>query len=294
MNPRNGSLTGIPALIISLGRPRNCDLRPSLEAFGFEVFNVSGVDGRTLSAMDLERVKQETATRIHGRPMTSGEIGCSLGHLSAYDVARSLDADWTLVCEDDAIIRSNIVHLEAVLQSLPQTSSLVLNLYSYVGNPWRRKGLMHIHGPIEQGGTQVVGRYFKPPQMALAYCLNRSAVDWAASRTTVDGGPDWPLWADKLDFWGVYPWMATPMESVPSLIDPDGDGRVLPKVQHGSVFSPGRRLGYLLPRVASSWAGALGGWRPYISRVAIPRTHEQLSRIGQSAIKGVDGGPFIR
>lgn len=92
--------------VISLpGSPRRQNIVPGLQAFGFDV--VDAIDGRRLhdpnSFFDVRRFTDRSSVQPR-----SGEIGCSLSHLSVYlqylqkeDLG---DDEWVIVAEDDTVL----------------------------------------------------------------------------------------------------------------------------------------------------------------------------------------------
>ena len=99
--------------VISLvgAESRRQSMRRQLDALGVDYEIVDAVEGRSLSAADLERVCDFRKMRRLGRVLSPGEIGCALSHLAIYRriVAERLEA--ACVLEDDVVLSSDYPEL---------------------------------------------------------------------------------------------------------------------------------------------------------------------------------------
>src|SRR5262245_25247870 len=73
-----------------------------LDALGIPHTFLKAVDGRTLSAAELERASPLRKLAF-GRPLMPPEIACGLSHLAAIAEGARLDCDFFCVLEDDVI-----------------------------------------------------------------------------------------------------------------------------------------------------------------------------------------------
>ena len=73
--------------VVSLKRSvdRRASMVTELERCGLRYEFVDAVDGRSLTASQRERYSATESLRLHGRELTSGEIGCALSHLLLYE-----------------------------------------------------------------------------------------------------------------------------------------------------------------------------------------------------------------
>jgi glycosyl transferase family 25 len=94
----------IPTFVINLERDdkRRATMAARLDALGISHTFLKAVDGRTLSAAELERASPLRKLAF-GRPLMPPEIACGLSHLAAIAEGARLDCDFFCVLEDDVI-----------------------------------------------------------------------------------------------------------------------------------------------------------------------------------------------
>jgi GR25 family glycosyltransferase involved in LPS biosynthesis len=181
---------------------------------------VEGFDGRGLDDVGAFRQYDAAITRWHiGRDMTGPEIGCAVGHLRAYWKAYAGDkAPWVAIFEDDARLLDGALQcLDEIAQCLSEEVPIVLSLYSDA--PRLTLSLASMRSLDCPGHSDLyVAQSMTPPSFAMAYLMNRPALELAASRESVEGVADWPAWAERCQFWVVQPWLARPDQLEPSLI----------------------------------------------------------------------------
>jgi glycosyl transferase family 25 len=116
------SPTDISIRIISLVRSveRRENVSRCMAAIQLPFEFIDAVDGRVLTDEDLAR-KTDAARMVAaiGRPMTRGEIGCSLSHLEACRQLLASDAPATLVLEDDCQPDETLVRFLSAADNLP-------------------------------------------------------------------------------------------------------------------------------------------------------------------------------
>ena len=203
-------MTGVLTLIIGLDRNyRGVALEAQLGASGLAYRRVQGVEGTYQGQPTAAYTDARSAELLYGRPLSPGEIGCALAHRDCYLQLLASDAEWALVFEDDALIVRADALREAVsrIGELPHVSSpSVLMLYG-------RKMASDVGRQLEVSGSQIV-KLAQTPTTTTAYFINRSA----ASQILQYGLPlrnpaDWPVGVEgRLEFFGVYPWVAVPDE----------------------------------------------------------------------------------
>jgi glycosyl transferase family 25 len=94
--------TGLRAYVISLRseQARRSAARERLEGLVPYVI-VDAVDGRAMSDADLQAVTRHMHSRRLGRPLTPGEVGCSLSHQRALRLFIDSGEAHALILEDD-------------------------------------------------------------------------------------------------------------------------------------------------------------------------------------------------
>ncbi|CAI0764437.1 glycosyltransferase family 25 protein [Serratia quinivorans] len=148
----------IPIYVVSMEKDtdRRLLIERTFENLGLDFRFINAVVGKLLSHDELSQINFSGNLSRKGRAPTSGEIGCSLSHQSAYlDIAKH--HEWGIILEDDAIIDERFkdfylaLHLPGVLNQFKQE-----NLYLLGG----QDGLRHQHlvalsqwGKVSLGGV---------------------------------------------------------------------------------------------------------------------------------------------
>ncbi len=169
-------LAGFRAYVVSATGPstRNPDLIASLRAIGLREVEAGGVDLRGRSAADVDAIAdQRLATRIYGRALTPGEVGCAIGHRRAWQAIVDGGTPWGLVVEDDAVVLPGLgAALRAISHLEPTAPWLVALLaQSWPGHPLVVTGAMGAPGPGATGLRRVGVTWGG----ACAYVLSRDA-----------------------------------------------------------------------------------------------------------------------
>lgn len=181
---------------------------------------VNGFDGRGLYDLGTFRRYDAAITRWHiGRDMTGPEIGCAVGHLRAYRKAYAGDkAPWVAIFEDDARLLDGALQcLDEIAECISEEIPTIVSLYSDAPRLILSAASMRTIDCPRHSGLYLA-RSMTPPSFAMAYLMNRPALELAASRDFVEGVADWPAWAESCQFWVVQPWLARPDQLEPSLI----------------------------------------------------------------------------
>lgn len=78
----------------------------TLESFGLKFSFIDAVYGKDLSDDVLHSIRAKSAGKLLIRqfPLTPGEIGCTLSHLTAYQDMLDNNLDWACILEDDVIL----------------------------------------------------------------------------------------------------------------------------------------------------------------------------------------------
>jgi len=239
---------------------------------GFAVRLVEGIDGRGVT-FDLEGWKcNDDIVRWHlNRRMSGAEIGCAIGHLKAYRAASTTTSEWVVFFEDDARLTANaMANVECAVEHLRTDVPIILTLFSgapqVVLDASTRMDLMG-----RSGRHLSLGRSVTPPPFALAYVMNLKARLLASRQSSVDGVADWPLWAERCEFWALTPWTVYPDQLVDSLIEDSRklEPRAVPRRGLWSDFQRRSRvsfqqLGLKRIRLASHYFGGIAGlWTQY-------------------------------
>ena len=124
---------------------RKALMEKQLAGVGFPYEIVSAVNGKNLSPEYISRVYDETgAYAIQGKPLSQGEIGCALSHLSVYRrlIEKRLPA--ALVLEDDAYLHESISRLAGPLfDHIAKTSQPTIYLLTHLLR-YRRKPVLKL------------------------------------------------------------------------------------------------------------------------------------------------------
>lgn len=108
-----------PIFVISLkNSPRRDIIAQRLNGLKLNFKFIDGINGKTLSQDELNNIDytfypQQFAVR---KPLTVGEIGCTMSHLYIYNMMQEQNIDKAIILEDDAIVSQEFEHI--VLDSL--------------------------------------------------------------------------------------------------------------------------------------------------------------------------------
>ena len=102
----------IPTFIINLKKDsdRKEHMQRLCDEIGLTPTFIDAVYGKELNQKDLDAVyNEEKARQDLGRPLTRGEIGCSLSHLSIYQKMVNSNILYALILEDDIRIKPDFI-----------------------------------------------------------------------------------------------------------------------------------------------------------------------------------------
>lgn len=86
---------------------------------GFEYEFISAVDGRLLDDNFYKNLTDEDLSQfILQRPLTRGEVGCYLSHLSLYQKIANEGIEHCIVLEDDVFLNENFNHFLRVVKNI--------------------------------------------------------------------------------------------------------------------------------------------------------------------------------
>jgi GR25 family glycosyltransferase involved in LPS biosynthesis len=195
---------GVEVFVISLGvNPRNPDLMRQISEQGMSAQIVNAIDGRVwVDEFDPKLVDVKGYKGVIGRMPTGPEVGCALSHMECASRAQKSSAEFALVFEEDAQINADLAQIIKAMRQLDASRPKVLTLYSDPDPTFDKNSVVS----IDRDKSAVIGRFYFPPVYAVAYVMNRAAIDVYASNTVVKGAADWPPFADQFEFWGYYPW----------------------------------------------------------------------------------------
>lgn len=258
----------LQVFVISLGTvPRNRELLAQVTAQGFSPRLVDAIDGRSWSyPFDSDIVNVKRFQKITGRRPTGPEIGCALSHLKCAQLAGK--SKYALVMEDDAKITDDIYPALRAMQKLDKDNPVIVQLYSSPKSVLKRRTLTK----LERNTDGVIARFFIPPHGAVAYLMNRSAIDVFASKKIVEGVADWPPYAQVFEFWGYFP---SPVghDSNDSTIEQFRKD-MIPNPRFRNIYLHGALIYFRLFRISRvmEHSRILGGFGKYLKSVIWPHT----------------------
>lgn len=162
---------------------------------------IKAVDGRAgLKSSAVGGVIPHIDEILRGEPSSGPEIACAESHRLAYEAFISESKDWALVLEEDVILVGDLSQIDELIRNVPNHRPTIISLWCR-GVCFAENRTMR---PIGQS-LQMFNFRYVPPQTA-AYLINRSAAQLALA----SGSPriaDWPSWASRVQFIGVFPWV---------------------------------------------------------------------------------------
>jgi hypothetical protein len=194
-------MSDLEIFVISLGStPRNAELLDQLSSQGLKARLVEAIDGRIEPLpVDSRLINKNRFQQLTGRLPTGPEVGCALSHLKCAKQAQDLGADFALIIEEDAVIKADLLPAIDMLKLLDRGKPTILQLYCPTASVLIKKSQRQV------GDSTMFARFFTPPQFAVAYLMNRAAIEIFANRETVEGVADWPPFAYAIEFWGCFP-----------------------------------------------------------------------------------------
>lgn len=103
-----GELNMLHIFIVSLRQDveKRAAISKTLNNFNLNFTFIDAIYGRELPSKDIEQYKLRRAglAANRGYPLTPGEIGCTLSHLSIYQEIIDKQLSWACILEDDAIL----------------------------------------------------------------------------------------------------------------------------------------------------------------------------------------------
>lgn len=206
---------------------RGAPLELELGARGFDVQRSPGVLVGAEELLDPSVYDPSGAQVLMRRPLTRGEIGCTLAHRRAAGRMVEDRLDAALICEDDA---RPVGDWDA--QSLPWDllgeSPTVITLFSH-----GRRTVVAPQPVREYGHGEQVWPVRTAPITATGYLINRAAAVKLSEPGPVRYVADWPPeFAARVRFLAVYPWLVRPAGDDLSTLEADRSGQ--PQVDGGS------------------------------------------------------------
>jgi glycosyl transferase family 25 len=163
----------LPIWVLSLEESvdRRIEVSRHLRAIDLPFQLFPAVDGCRLGPAELRSIySEEDAHRALGRPMTPGEIGCSLSHLAIYQRMISADLDGLVVLEDDARAKAGLRFVLERMEQWPHDWE-VMYLY-HLGNDANHISLRR-QAPL--GPRHRIVRFSDRPLCTVAYAIRASA-----------------------------------------------------------------------------------------------------------------------
>lgn len=198
-------MTEIPILIISLPDSKRLKLVVGqLDELELDYTLINSVNGKTLSLSELHKlVDYKSCNARLGYTISTGVVGCFLGHVRAYEKLHSMDFDWALILEEDVEILNLDFDAINSFQIMNYAEPAIVQLFT------RSSSLIDKNSIVEISNGYY-GFNFLPRLVGCgtaAYLINKQAVALAVKSSLVTGAPDWPPWSQGVKFYGVYPWM---------------------------------------------------------------------------------------
>lgn len=113
---------------------RKAFMAQQLEAAGIAYDIISAVKGKALDPAYVKKVYDEAQTlKVQGKPLSLGEIGCALSHLSVYRKMLDTDQAVSLVLEDDALLHQDLVQvLQPLVDSMAAETKPIIYLLTHL------------------------------------------------------------------------------------------------------------------------------------------------------------------
>lgn len=158
-------MSALSVVYINLDRSaeRQRVMHEHLQGLGISAQRWPGTDGRALSREQLSTYSAIDALVVQGRPMSLGEIGCFLSHLSVWQHMQAQSLDHCLVLEDDMTISQRLV---------PVCDSIIRSglAFDYI-NFFSSQGVRAVTDQVIEGDCKLA-RFLTPPNGACCYLIS--------------------------------------------------------------------------------------------------------------------------
>lgn len=260
----------VEAFVITLDSlPRNKELLHELDQLGITSHTVKAIDGRLwTSPFDSSLVNVKRFIKLIGRAPTGPEVGCALSHLLCTREALKRNVKFALILEDDAVISSDLSQVLKVMKSISSTAPTIFQLYSPNGSVLDARTLL----PVGAGSERILGRFYSPPHGAVAYLINRAAIEIFSSKSVVEGVADWPPYAHAFEFWGCLPSPIEHLGSRSTIESARSEHPFEAKFQNSYIQRLSAYLQLFTPTRVYEHSRSLGGFRTYVKCVLIRET----------------------
>jgi len=163
----------LPILVVSLEQStgRRIEVARHLTALNLPYQFFSAIDGNRLDSAELHtRYSEASAWRALGRPMTAGEIGCSLSHLAIYRQMLEAELDELVIMEDDARPGPGLRYVLEHRDQWPRDWEVMY--FYHLGNDASH---LSFRGRSPLGPVYRVVRFSDRPLGTVAYAIRNSA-----------------------------------------------------------------------------------------------------------------------
>ncbi len=192
--------------IINLDRSseRLANISAHLKSLGIEFTRIAAVDGRELSDISIYPLR-------YFRPLTKGELGCSLSHYKCWQQIIQDRIDYGVVLEDDVIIDKKLLNFISILEQEETTNWDILKLTQYfktspqsfdgANEQFRVKELRRKSAIIMEKIANFHLIRFHPPAIGT---YGQIVTKRAAARLIKDFVPTRPLDIDMKHLWDMH------------------------------------------------------------------------------------------
>lgn len=199
----------ISVFVIALqGSTRFPFLEKDLKREKISYRKVDAVNGKSLSEDEISKLIDLGVCRSRlGYSISKPLIGCALSHKIVYELSSRQFSDWTLIFEEDVRLNDDFAQSlsELNLEKLDE-HPVVIQLFTrgerFISRKEQRK--------LEDGNR--LFEFSTIPGQAAAYLINRSAVRLALKGEKIEGPSDWPNWASRVKFFGIFPFLVSESE----------------------------------------------------------------------------------
>ena len=217
---------------------------------------------------EKQKIDQLSNIIFLGRKLTENEIKCLLGHAAI--ITKTLDS-WSIILEDDSIINSKyFLDFMKTVEYLQLSKPTILLLYigkNGVFSKINRKAL--------PGTNLYLAKCLAVPTGAVGYAINPAAADELRKTEKFIGNADWPTWARRVSFFGVFPEVVKHDFTIKSLTQAKTVGHFENSWPPERFKISKMLIAITKPRVTSAYGGVFG----YFILVIRPALYRKASRI---------------
>jgi GR25 family glycosyltransferase involved in LPS biosynthesis len=195
----------IPIYIIEMPGSKRVELiKSQLRSLDLQFISQEAIVGKNLAESEIETlVDLKSCDARLGHRISPNLIGSGLSHREVYKKGLKSESNWILILEEDVILKKFNRDIMEKAMNIADNSPTIIQLFTRATRLVKTPPIFNSENRnfIFAFTKRIVG------SGAPAYLINRAAMSLALEVDKLDGAPDWPPWAQKINMLCIYPWI---------------------------------------------------------------------------------------